>query len=243
MKTALVTGASGGLGIAICKVLAERGFSIIAVARTPQKELESRLSFLGEKLERVIGNVDFSSPENLQEKIRIILPHPNWSVLVNNAGVSQGGKLLDGSLEDWNTMISVNLTAPFLLSQLFAQNAKEQKLHGSIVNISSMVGIVGAKKPGYAASKAGLIGLTKSVALQAGPNVRCNAIYPGAVDTPMIADWDAQTRENIAKNSPIGHIAHPEEIAKIVAFLADDNESGFMTGVALNATGGQYLGQ
>lgn len=243
MKTALVTGASGGLGQAICKVLAERGYTIIAIARTPQKELEARLSFLGEKLEQAIGGVDFSSPENLQKHITAILPHKNWSVLVNNAGVSQGGRLIDGTLEDWNTMLAVNLTAPFLLSQLFVQNAQAHNLKGSIVNISSMVGVVGAKKPGYAASKAGLIGLTKSIALQVGPNIRCNAIYPGAVDTPMIADWDAQTRETIAKNSPVGHIAHPEEIAKIVAFLADDNESSFMTGTALNATGGQYLGQ
>ena len=106
-----------------------------------------------------------------------------------------------------------------------------------------MVGIIGAKKPGYAASKAGIIGLTKSVAMQAGPNIRCNAIYPGAMETPMTADWDAETRAKISKNTPIGRIAKPEEIASIVKFLATDSESGFLTGAILNATGGQYLGQ
>lgn len=243
MKTALVTGAAGGLGQAICEVLAERGFNLIALDITSEENIRERLKKISNNLELVLGNVDLSQSALLQETVQKLLPHAHWSVLINNAGVSVGGKLADASLKDWNTMMSINLTAPYVLSQLFVGNALENNIQGSIINISSMVGIVGAKKPGYAASKAGLLGLTKSVALQAGPNVRCNAIYPGAMDTPMTADWDEATRQAIIKNTPMGRIPKPLEIAKIVAFLADEKESGFITGAAINATGGQYLGQ
>jgi len=140
-------------------------------------------------------------------------------------------------------MMNVNLTAPFILSQLFANNSKKHDIKGSIVNVSSMVGIIGAKKPGYAASKAGMLGLTKSIAMQSGPNIRCNAIYPGAMDTPMTADWDEEIRKKISAGTPIGRIADPKEIAQIVAFLADEKQSSFLTGSIINATGGQYLGQ
>lgn len=243
MKIALVAGASGGLGKKICLLLAERGFRIVAVDLLSTQELTENLSEISDQLELVIGGVNFSKPESIIASLGSFLPNENWSVLVNNAGVSVGGKLLDSTLDQWNLMMNVNLTAPFVLSQAFVQNCKQFNIAGSIINISSMVGIIGAKKPGYAASKAGLLGLTKSIALQSGPLVRCNAIYPGAINTPLTADWDDETRKKIIENTPIGRIAEPEEIAKIVAFLADNEQSGYITGVALNATGGQYLGQ
>lgn len=243
MKLALVTGASGGLGKEICKSLADKGFKIVAVGLSETDKIKEELVEIKDSLELVIGGVDFSKPETIKDSLGEFLPNKNWTVLVNNAGVSAGGRLLDGTLEQWNLMMNINLTAPFILSQLFANNAKENNIKGSIVNISSMVGVIGAKKPGYAASKAGLIGLTKATALQVGPDIRCNAIYPGAVDTPMTADWDEKTREKIASSTPVGRIAAPEEIAKVVSFLVDDDQSGFLTGSIINATGGQYLGQ
>lgn len=243
MKLALVTGASGGLGKEVCKALVEKGFKIVAVDLLETEALKQNLAELKDNLELAIGGVDFSKPETIKNSLAKFLPNKNWTVLVNNAGLSVGGKLMDGTLDHWNLMMNINLTAPFVLSQLFAQNSAEFNIKGSIVNISSMVGVIGTKKPGYAASKAGLLGLTKAVALQAGPNLRCNAIYPGAMDTPMTADWDEETRNKIASNTPIGRIAAPAEIAQIVAFLADDKQSGFLTGSIINATGGQYLGQ
>jgi len=243
MKKALVTGAGGGLGVKICEVLAAKNFGIVALDLIKTEELKSKLKGIGKSLELAIGEVDFSDPSGIIDSLGSFLPSKDWTVLVNNAGVSTGGKLLDETLPEWNLMMNVNLTAPFVLSQAFAKNAKEEGIKGSVVNISSMVGITGTKKPGYAASKAGLIGLTKSIAMQAGPDVRCNAIYPGAMDTPMTADWDEETRNKIIAGTPIGRIAAPVEIAKVVAFLADDNESGFLTGSVINATGGQYLGQ
>ncbi len=243
MNLALVTGASGGLGKEICKTLAQKGFEIVAVDLLETQKLKKELADIGTNLKTIIGGVDFSKPETIIEALGQIVTDKNWTVLVNNAGISLGGKLMDSTLQQWNLMMNVNLTAPFILCQAFAQNNKKNNTAGSIINISSMVGIVGAKKPGYAASKAGIIGLTKSIAMQSGPNIRCNAIYPGAMDTPMTADWDEETRKKIVENTPIGRIAKPQEIASIVGFLADDSQSGYLTGSVINATGGQYLGQ
>ena len=243
MSIALVTGAAGGLGSAICHILAEKGYGIIAMDLMSQHELEKKLADIKDDIKLFLGGVDFSNTQELQKKVASFLPNKEWTVLVNNAGVSVGGKFLDAKLEEWDLMMKVNLTAPFILSQLFAKNLQKNQTKGSIINISSMAGIVGAKKPGYAASKSGLLGLTKSIAMQVGPKIRCNAIYPGAINTPMTADWNKETREKISKNTFIGRIAEPEEIAQIVAFLADENQSGYLTGAVINATGGQYLGQ
>lgn len=243
MKIAVVTGASGGLGKSICMVLADKGFKIVALDLLDTDQLKESLKDLKDSLEMTIGGINFANPSFIAQSLSGFLPNPNWTVLVNNAGVSVGGKLLVSTLEEWNLMMNVNLTAPFVLTQEFAKNSKYNNIRGSIVNIASMVGVVGAMKPGYAASKAGLIGLTKATALQSGPSIRCNAIYPGAINTPLTADWDELTKSKIIANTPMGRIAEPEEIAKIVAFLADEGQSGFLTGAVINATGGQYLGQ
>jgi len=243
MNTALVTGASGGLGSAIVRVLAAKGYKIIAMDRVNKNELEKKFIDIKNSIELFLGEVNFANPQEVQKTIFTLFPHKKLSVLVNNAGISVGGNLINSSIEDWNLMMNVNLTVPFILSQAFTKNAQEFQIKSSIINISSMVGIIGAKKPGYAASKAGILGLTKSIAMQTGPNIRCNAIYPGAMETPMTADWNKETREKIIKNTPVGHIAQPEEIAQIVSFLADDKQSGYLTGSIINATGGQYLGQ
>ena len=243
MKTALITGAGGGLGSSIIHTLAKKGLRIIAIDRMTQSELENKFADIKDSIELFLGGVDFSLPQEVHKTFLSLLPHRELSILVNNAGVSVGGNLESSTLDDWNLMMNVNLTVPFILSQEFVKNARQCNIKGSIINISSMVGIIGAKKPGYAASKAGMLGLTKSVAMQAGPTIRCNAIYPGATATPMTADWDEETKNKIVKNTPIGHIAQPVEIAQIVSFLADDEQSGYLTGSIINATGGQYLGQ
>lgn len=243
MSIALVTGAAGGLGKAICFALADKGFKIVALDRLNTQDLCKQFVGIESMLEKVIGGVDFSDPSSIAPALAPFLPNKDWITLVNNAGVSVGGKLLESTLDQWNLMMNVNLTSPFILSQMFVRNAKGSKTQRSIINISSMVGIVGAKKPGYAASKAGIIGLTKSVAMQAGPYIRCNAIYPGAINTSMIADWDDEVRHKIIATTPLGRISEPTEIASIVSFLADYAQSGYLTGTIINATGGQYLGQ
>lgn len=240
MKTAIVTGASGGLGTALCHELSSLGFQIIAVDNISNKQLEGCFKDFPY---HCVGGIDFSNSEAVINSLSKFFPNEKIEVLVNNAGISVGGKLLDETVSDWQKMISVNLTAPFILSQAFVQNCQQFHTQGSIINISSMAGVIGAKKPGYATSKAGLLGLTKSIAMQAGPDIRCNAIFPGAILTPMTADWDEEAKRKIIDNTPIGRIATPQEIAKIVAFLANSEQSGYLTGAIINATGGQYLGQ
>jgi len=162
--------------------------------------------------------------------------------LVNCAGITVGGDIFDLTESEWDLDQAINLKAPFLMSQAAARHLQRNG-GGSIVNISSLAGVQGAKKPNYAASKAGILGLTKAIAARAGQfGIRCNAIYPGAVDTPLIADWDEAKRLQIVGNTPLGRLARPEEIAQVVRFLLSEQAS-YITGAALNATGGQYLGQ
>jgi NAD(P)-dependent dehydrogenase (short-subunit alcohol dehydrogenase family) len=187
--------------------------------------------------------MDLTKSEAINKSVNLNLDiFKDWVGLVNNAGVSVGGNAYTQLLSEWDLMMSVNLTAPFLLSQKFILNAKNRQLTGSLVNIASMVGWVGAKKPGYAASKAGIMGLTKAFAMQVGPKIRVNAICPGAMATPMTADWNEDVRMKIIENTPIGRIAEPKEIAAVVSFLLNEQQSGYLTGSIINATGGQYLG-
>lgn len=243
MKIALVTGAGEGIGKKTCEILAAKKFKIIALDSMSTALLQKSLKALKTDLIEVKGGVNFTNQDSVQTALNTITFDKTWTVLANCVGVNLGGGLLDSNLEDWNAMMNANLTTPYILSQAFAKNCKQYSIKGSIINISSMVGVIGAKKPGYAASRAGILGLTKAIAMQSGPDIRCNAIYTGAVNDAMHADWDEEKKKKVAAATPIGRIAEPAEIANIVAFLADDQQSGFLTGSIINATGGQYLGQ
>lgn len=242
---AIVTGASSGIGRAIAIALARDGYSGMLLGRN-----RKRLGEIQRKLTKVFPKQRFYSAavrlENHADIMRFLsqkdIPFKQVKVVVNCAGISYGGDAFSANKKDWDENIAVNLSAPFYLIQTIAKIMIDQKTKGSIVNIASLAGVVGAKKPGYAASKAGLIGLTKSFALAVGKyGIRVNAITPGAVDTELIADWDKKKREVVIKKTPLGRIALPEEIAAIVSFLVSDKAS-FLTGMVINATGGQYLG-
>lgn len=237
---ALITGATGGLGQAIAyELVAKYDLLLLGRNSVQLKKLKQLLKSQGvvEILE-----IDLSQPPEIEAIFTLDLPWDRWTLLVNNAGVSLGSGITESSLHEWNTMLGVNLTAPYLLTQQFVKNAQLHKLKGSIVNISSMMGQVGSEKDGYSSSKAGLTALTKSVARQVGPTLRCNAIIPGAIETEMIAEWDEAMKQKVTSNTPLGRYAQPSEIAKIVSFLADEEASGYLTGSVINATGGQYLG-
>jgi NAD(P)-dependent dehydrogenase (short-subunit alcohol dehydrogenase family) len=242
MTLALVTGATGGMGVAICNALADEGFNLLMTARRADS-LQALTSQLSARFPRQVFEWhagDLSNQAFIKEMFDVKLQGRKLGALVNNAGISLGADIEITSLDDWNASIAVNLTAPFLLIQYALPLMKENG--GSIINVASLAAVQGAKKPSYAASKAGLIGLTKSAALSAGKyNVRVNAIVPGAVDTDLIRDWSHDKRAAITAQIPLGHIAHPDEIADIVLFLASER-SRVITGVTLNATGGAYLG-
>lgn len=234
-KMVVITGAAGGLGVALTRKYVNEGWTVTAVDVNAKRleALKNQVTPL--RLRTVQGSI--ASPSGVGQVLSKI-NKPSWRALINNAGVSVGGDAYNASWTDWKKMLDVNLSGSFLLSQAFLNEIGEEQ--GSIVNITSMVGIVGAKKPGYAASKAGMIGLTKSFALQS-KNVRVNAIAPGAMDTPMTYDWDEAKREKIAGNTSVGYIANPEEIANIAYFLTSSKAS-YIDGAVINATGGQYVG-
>lgn len=242
---AIVTGATGGIGTAISVALARDGYDVVLVGRKVPV-LRDTAELLRKKYTRqhfYWACVHLQSPREIKKLfIRKDIPLAQLSVLVNNAGVSQGDDIFTESESDWNVGLSVNLTAPFLLSQLAVRLMKKNDTKGNIVNIASLAGLVGAKKPNYAASKAGLIGLTKATAREVGQfGIRVNAIAPGIVDTDLIADWDEKKRKAVISQTPLKKIASAEEIAEIVSFLVSPKAS-FLTGTVINASGGQFLG-
>ena len=245
MKLIIITGATGGIGQAISFVLARDGHDLLLVGRNKMKlrELKRELKKTFSSRSFFTACVDLRSSEEIHTLFkRKDIPFVSLYGLVNNAGVAVGGDIFTLSENDWNTDISVNLKAPFLFCQHTVQIMREHNNKGSIVNISSIAGVVGAKKPNYSSSKSGIIGLTKSIAQNVGSlGIRVNSIAPGAVDTEFIADWDEMKRKKIAEKTLVGRIAEPSEIAEIVGFLMSEKAS-FVTGTVINASGGQYLG-
>lgn len=244
MNSAIITGAGGGIGSAIAKTLAQEKYELFLLDKNEQslKVVQKEIHKEFPKVKVTTSKTDLSNPKEIHAFFSTHRAHlQNLSVLVNNAGISIGSDIFTLSLEDWDLDQSINLRAPFLLTQ---QAVLLMKQHGgSIVNISSLAGIQGAKKPNYASSKAGILGLTKSCASVVGQyGIRVNAIFPGAVDTPLIADWDEEKRNMISQQTALRRIAKSQDIANVVSFLISE-KSSFITGSVINVTGGQYLGQ
>lgn len=244
-KLVIVTGVTGGIGKAVARVLAGEGYALLLTGRDAKTLHAFQKSLVKEFPSISIEThvLDLNKSKNIVSLFT--KKHIDYSTLyglVNVAGVAVGGDIFSLKESDWDTDMQINLKAPFLLTQHFVQTVKNVGHNGSVVNISSLAGVVGAKKPNYSASKAGLIGLTKSVALAVGKfGIRVNAIVPGAVDTSMIADWDTKKRTAIIEKIPVGFIAEPNDIAQSVSFLLSE-KARYITGTALNVTGGQYTG-
>jgi 3-oxoacyl-[acyl-carrier protein] reductase len=241
-RIALVTGASRGIGEAIARRLASEGAHVIAAARTI------------EALEKVVGGIaaaggkgealtlDLADPVSVENGVKSVLAaHGQIDVLVNNAGVTEDNLLLRMSKEAWDRVISTNLTGVFLLTQA-AVKAMLRKRYGRIVNITSVVGLMGnAGQVNYAASKAGLIGLTKSVARElASRNITCNAVAPGFIGTALTEKMTDDARESLYGQIPLGRVGTPDDVAAAVAFLASE-DAAYVTGTVLNVSGGLYM--
>ncbi len=238
-RTALVTGASRGIGEAVARRLAAEGAHVIAAARTAAA------------LEKVVGEIaaaggsasaltmDLSDAGSIEAGAKQALASPaGVDILVNNAGVTEDNLILRMSREAWDRVLGTNLTGTFLLTQAIVKGMV-RKRYGRIVNISSVVGIIG--NPGqanYAASKAGLIGLTKSVARElASRNITCNAVAPGFIETEMTQKMTPQAREALTGQIPVGRLGSPADVADAVAFLASEAAS-YITGHVLTVSGG-----
>jgi 3-oxoacyl-[acyl-carrier protein] reductase len=230
-KLALVTGASRGIGRAIAEELARAGASVVLGYRSGKDEAEELAAAIGGRAVQA----DVSSPEDAK---RLVEEAGDVDVLVNNAGLTRAGLLARMPDDDWRTVIETNLSSVFYTCRAVTRPMMKKR-GGSIVNISSIVGVHGNwGQTNYAASKAGIIGFTKSLARELGSrNVRANVVAPGYVKTALTDVLPEEATAAMVSQTPLGRVAEPEEIAGAVRFLASDQAS-FITGEVLLVDGG-----
>lgn len=238
-KIAVVTGATAGIGRAIAIKLAAHGASVICVGTNAErgKEVVSVIEAAGGKARFLSLNVaDFDSVTNAFKQI--LSEEGSLDILVNNAGITRDGLLARMKENDWDDVLAVNLKSCYNTCKAVTRPMMKQR-SGSIINISSVVGLTG--NPGqvnYAASKSGMLGVTRSLAKELAPRgVRVNAVAPGYIQTRMTGQLDEGQKEAILGQIPLGRIGKPEEIANIVLILASDMSS-YMTGQVLAVDGG-----
>ena len=242
-KKALVTGGSRGIGSGIVKTFLRNGASVYYVSRKPGHHLKEYKEIAAENGVEVIykeGNV--ADEETISATVNEILEESGGiDILVNNAGIAKDGLVMRMSAEDWQDVININLTSAFYISKAVSRSMIKRRT-GAIVNVTSIVGLVGnAGQSNYAASKAGLIGFTKSLAREiAGRNVRVNAVAPGYIQTEMTDKLSDEQQEGLKAQIPMGRVGEPEDVANVVLFLASDL-AGYVTGQVVRISGGMGM--
>lgn len=239
-KNVIVTGASRGIGKGIAEVFADQGANVAftySSSEAPALELEKELTSKGVKAKAYKSNAaSYSESESLVAKV--LEDFGGIDVLINNAGITKDNLLMRMGEEDFDSVIEINLKSVFNMTKAVQRTLLKQR-SGSIINMSSVVGVKGnAGQSNYAASKAGMIGFTKSIALELGSrNIRCNAIAPGFIETEMTAKLDEKVVQGWREGIPLKRGGSPEDIANACLFLASDL-SGYITGQVLNVDGG-----
>lgn len=238
-KVALITGATRGIGRGIAEKFAQQGAKVAftyAGSVDKAKELEETLSSVTQIKGYQSDASDFDAAQTLIDEV--IAEFGQIDILINNAGITRDNLLLRMSKDDWDTIIKVNLDSVFNLTKAVIKPMMKAK-SGSIINMTSVVGISGnAGQANYAASKAGVIGFTKSVALELGSrNIRCNAIAPGFIATEMTAALDEKATQKWNEAIPMKKLGKPEDIANACVFLGSEMSS-YITGQTLNVDGG-----
>lgn len=237
-KIALVTGGTGGIGRACCYALSEAGFRVAVHYRSSDelaKEVKSKLpgSF--------IVKADLSKPEEVDALYDVIKREGTLEVLVNNAGMTVDGPLMRANLEDFDRVVSVNMKSTWYLTKKLSR-MMARKSSGRIINISSVVGSTGnAYQTVYGMTKAAIDNFTKSCAMELAPyNILVNSIAPGFIETPMTENLPKEEKEKILSRIPLGKMGRPDDIAKMVRFLA--TEGDYCTGSVFHINGGMYGG-
>lgn len=242
-KVALITGAARGIGKAIAKKFAENGYNVVinyVSAKTDIKTLTKEFEDLGVKV--LLVKADVSNKEEAEGLVnQTIEKFGKIDVLVNNAGITKDNLLMRMSEEDFEKVLDINLKGTFLITK-FATKYMMKKRYGSIVNLASVVGVAGnAGQCNYSASKAGVIGFTKSIAKElASRNIRANAVAPGFIKTDMTDVLSDNVKENINSQIPLKRMGTAEEVAKLVYFLGTA-ESSYITGQVINVDGGMVM--
>jgi len=235
MKKALITGATGGIGLEICKFLGD-DHEIYILGRNEEKlrNLSNKFSFIKEYF--VCDICESNSLTDFFEKIS--MKNLQIDILVNNAGVTDDSLFLRMDLKKWNKVINTNLNSNFMISNFFSKQMIKKKW-GRIVNITSVVGHTGnAGQSNYTASKAGVIGMTKSIAIElAKRNITVNSISPGFIDTEMTASLSDEQKDFIKNKIPLARIGKPEDVAYCVKFLVSD-QANYITGQTIHVNGG-----
>lgn len=241
-RTALITGASRGIGKACALALSEAGVRVALAARNVEllETLASEVRSRGH--EAFVVALDLTSPESIKAAVaKVAKEFGRIDILVNNAGMTKDGLALRMKKDDWDVVLATNLTGAFLMSQQVLQGMMRERW-GRIINISSVVAEMG--NPGqsnYVASKAGLIGFTKSLAHEMGSrNITVNAVAPGFVETDMTHGLPPELKEKMLANIPLRRIGQPEDIAGAVVFLASD-AAAYVTGHVLDVNGGIHM--
>src|SRR5437667_12521509 len=242
-RVALVTGASQGIGKACVLKLAERGATVAVVARNEEKlkELVSHISGTGGK--SAAFPMDVADEEQIKNTCKtVIAEFGKIDILVNNAGITRDQLVMRMKRADWDAVLNTNLTSAYLCIQQVIGSMLKQRW-GRIINVSSVFGQMGqAGQVNYAASKAGLIGLTMAMAREvASRNITCNAVAPGFIETSMTAVLSEELKQTALKMIPLGRVGTPDDVANAVAFLASD-EASYITGHVLNVNGGMLMG-
>jgi len=242
-RVALVTGASQGIGRACARALAERGATVALAARN-----EAKLADVAAEIAAAGGvahafTLDLASEESIQACAKAVIAKlGKVEILVNNAGITRDTLAMRMKRQDWDDVIGTNLTGAFLMTQAVMSSMLKTRW-GRVVNITSVVGETGqAGQANYAASKAGLIGLTKSLARElAARSITVNAVAPGFIETAMTAVLNEEQKSAMTKQIPLGRTGTDRDIAAAVAFLASE-EAGYITGHTLDVNGGMYMG-
>ncbi|MFZ3262542.1 MAG: 3-oxoacyl-[acyl-carrier-protein] reductase [Terriglobales bacterium] len=248
-RVALVTGASQGIGHACALALARAGASVAVAARNQAKldELVSQIAASGDRSgssgKAAAFAIDVSDEEQVKAGIKSALAQfGKIDILVNNAGITRDQLVMRMKRADWDSVLNTNLTSAYLCIQSVIPSMLKQRW-GRIINIASIFGQMGqAGQANYAASKAGLIGLTMAIAREvASRSITCNAVAPGFIETNMTAALSAEFKENAVKMIPLGRVGKPEDVASAVCFLASE-EASYITGHVLNVNGGMLMG-
>ena len=242
-KTVFVTGASRGIGKEVALKYAENGYNVIINYASDKTDVESlKKEFEEKNVETIIEKADVTNSNQIEELVKkAIEKFGKIDVLVNNAGITKDNLLMRMSEEEFDKVIEVNLKGTYIVTKAVTKYMMKKR-NGSIINLSSVVGVAGnAGQTNYSASKAGIIGFTKSVAKElASRNIRANAVAPGFIETDMTAVLPDAVKENIHNQIPLKRMGTAKEVANLIYFLGSE-ESSYITGQVINIDGGMVM--